>query len=130
MSAWHYVDTSSLSDPIQIQSIVIAPDPPKPGSDLKATIVARADREIEPGAYLDVTVKFGVVQVLHRTYDLFDPMDWSIDATAPLQKGDHTLGVVVRIPPTVAHTRCVVQIRGYTVNDEEMASLDVRLDFT
>ena len=76
----------STSDVVQIESITVSPDPPKPGEDLTVTVKGTAQENIEvrhsamvrfrlltsfqEGAYADVTVKLGLIKLLHKEFDI------------------------------------------------------------
>jgi hypothetical protein len=77
------------TDPIQIKSISVFPDPPEPGRNLTVTVEATAQEEVDvrlhtqvpyipdhehifsqEGAYADVTVKVGLIKLLQKQFDL------------------------------------------------------------
>lgn len=74
------------TDPIQIQSIEISPDPPLPGKPLTVKVTGTASEVIEvgpqtiihtefhhclkEGATADVTVKLGLIKLLTKTFDV------------------------------------------------------------
>ncbi|KAG8745928.1 Phosphatidylglycerol/phosphatidylinositol transfer protein [Ceratobasidium sp. 414] len=75
MNGWSYVDCGLPTDPVQIESIQISPDPPQPGKDLTVTVKWYAADRIEAsttgeGAYTDVTVKLGLIKILQKQFDL------------------------------------------------------------
>jgi hypothetical protein len=77
------------TDAIQIESINVSPDPPKPGQNLTVIVEASAMEEVkvrlhtkipyspdrimsffQEGAYADVVVKLGLIKLLHKQFDL------------------------------------------------------------
>lgn len=90
--------SGSPSDALQIDSIKISPDPPKPGQDLTIVASGRAQSKIDVrlispppcvkherrrrreltnrarfsqfGTYADVTVKLGLIKLLTKTFDV------------------------------------------------------------
>jgi hypothetical protein len=79
-----------MDDIIQIESIKVSPDPPKPGQDLTVTVkgaaidvievmnslfclrrkVVEGARQLKEGAYADVTVKLGLIKLVQKRFDV------------------------------------------------------------
>jgi hypothetical protein len=62
--------TGLATDPIQIKSIKVSPDPPQPGQNLTVEVEADVINKIDEGAYADVTVKLGLVKLLQKQFDV------------------------------------------------------------
>ncbi|KAF8756164.1 Glutamine amidotransferases class-II [Rhizoctonia solani] len=101
-SRWSWTDCGLPSDGVQIKSIEVSPDPPKPGQDLTVTVIATADQPIEEGAYADVTVKLGLIKLLNKRFDICEEAR-NANATiqCPVQKGDHTVVQTVALPKEI-----------------------------
>ncbi|CAE6481108.1 unnamed protein product [Rhizoctonia solani] len=69
-SRWSWTDCGLPSDGVQIKSIEVSPDPPKPGQDLTVKVIATSNKEITEGAYADVTVKLGLIKLLKKQFDI------------------------------------------------------------
>ncbi|WTC75278.1 ML domain-containing protein [Streptomyces anulatus] len=112
MTTWRYTDIGRDTDPLIINSITATPDAPQPGSPWKLAINATVLETIKEGAYLDVTVKLGLINLLQKRYDLFEclngkhpeiPLTLDDKQVGPIEKGkvDMTLALNLKreVPP-------------------------------
>lgn len=139
MTSWsYYTDAGLPTDPLQVESIALTPDPPKPGADLKGVIKATVTAEITDGAYADVMVKLGLIKLLHKRFDLFaelkkDGSPWSLTADsgngAPVTPGRVELTFDGRLPREIPKAKFIVIVRAYTVDEDDLAALDFKVDF-
>ena len=65
---------------------MLDPDPPKKGQNLHIEFEGWLSEEIEEGAYIDVIVKYGVVKLLQKKFDLCEQAK-EIDKECPLPSG-------------------------------------------
>jgi hypothetical protein len=140
MANWSYTDAGSSYDVLQIQDLTSIPDSVKPGSEWRADIRANANDEIADGAYLEITVKLGLIKLLHKQYDLFEKLradaakdGWSLtletgDAGEPIRKGDVRLTLAVQLPREIPSARFAIAVRARTVDDDDLAALDFKVD--
>ncbi|MDH6130710.1 hypothetical protein P3T37_000077 [Kitasatospora sp. MAA4] len=140
MAGWSYTDAGLPSDPLQIESLLVSPDPPKPGSTVTLRINAVAVEAIEDGAYFDLVIKLGLVKLLQRRYDLFeelrgggvDALKLSCDTSdgkGPIPKGRTVLTAVIDLPREIPRAKFMLNVRAFTVNDDDLAALDIKVDF-
>lgn len=140
MAGWSYVDRGLPTDALQIKSMTVTPDPPKPGSPVTLRIDATATRAIEDGAYFDLVVKLGLIKLIERKYDLFaelrgggaEGLELSCDTSdgkRPMPKGDTVLTAVIGLPREVPRAKLKLQVRAYTVDDDDLAAVDFDVDF-
>ncbi|KAI0034323.1 ML domain-containing protein [Vararia minispora EC-137] len=128
--SWDWSDCGLTSDPIQIESIVVTPDPPKPGQEMTVTVKASAQEVVEDGAYADVTVKLGVVKLLHREFDLCEEArNANMSVTCPVDKGDYTVVQSVTLPKEIPQARFTVDVQGYTVDDDDLFCVNLKVNF-
>ena len=140
MTSWSYENVGLDTDLLQIETITVTPDPPKPGREVKLTIKGTVQEAVEDGAYFDVTVKLGLIKLLQKQFDLFAELrngssteGWSANpdpAGGPIKPGDLELTVTMQLPREVPQAKFVLNARGYTAADDELAALDFRFDFT
>jgi hypothetical protein len=140
MANWSYTDAGSSYDVLQIQDLTSIPDSVKPGSEWRADIRAVAHDEIKDGAYLEITVKLGLIKLLHKQYDLFEKLradtakdGWSLtletgDAGEPIRKGDVRMTLAVQLPREIPNARFAIAVRARTVDDDDLAALDFKVD--
>ncbi|KAG9314429.1 hypothetical protein JVU11DRAFT_5226 [Chiua virens] len=144
--SWSYVDCGSGSQLIQIKSINVSPDPPKPGQDLTVTVTGTAVDTIQDGAYADVTVKLGIIKLLSKRFDVCDEArNANTTIQCPVEPGtynvSHTVALPREIPQGLPHkhtsysplnltvAKFTINVRGYTVDEDDMLCLDLKVDF-
>ncbi|MFE6055599.1 ML domain-containing protein [Kitasatospora sp. NPDC056446] len=138
MASWDYDNVGSPIDALQINRITVTPDPPTPGQTNVFTINAAAEEAIADGAYLDVTVKLGLIKLLTKRYDLFAELRGegtlkltcaTSDGKSPIPKGATTLTLTLDLPKETPRAKFAIDVQGYTVDDNELLALKVKVDF-
>ncbi|CAE6539519.1 unnamed protein product [Rhizoctonia solani] len=129
-SRWSWTDCGLPSDGVQIKSIEVTPDPPKPGQDLTVKVIATSEKEITEGAYADVTVKLGLIKLLQKKFDICEEAR-NANATiqCPVGKGDHEVVQTVALPREIPRAKFTVDVRGYDANDEDLVCVKLNVDF-
>jgi len=130
MEGWDYKNCGLPEDAMNIESITVSPDPPQPGQDLTVNVVGSATRRIEEGAYADVTVKLGLIKLLSKRFDVCEEArSANVSIQCPVEEGKYTVSQTVALPKEIPRAKFVVQVRGYTADDDDMACLDLTVDF-
>ncbi|GAB7185978.1 hypothetical protein ATKI12_5809 [Kitasatospora sp. Ki12] len=138
MTGWEYENVGLPTDPLQIESITVTPDPPTRGQADVFTIKAAALADIADGAYLHVTVKLGLIKLLTKQFDLFSELRGegglklscsTSDGKNPIPKGDTTLTLTMDLPKETPQAKFGIDVRGYTVDDDDLLALKVKVDF-
>ena len=62
-------DSGLTTNALQIESIVITPDPLRAGDTAKVTIKATVQEEIKEGAYVDAVVRLGLIKLVSKQFD-------------------------------------------------------------
>ncbi|KAF7966634.1 hypothetical protein HWV62_37591 [Athelia sp. TMB] len=146
--SWDYTDCGSPTDPIQIQSIEVSPDPPQPGKDLTVKVKATVLERIEEGAWVDVTVKLGLIKILHKQFDLCEEArNAHASIQCPAEPGDYEVSQTVTLPKEIPPGTLLslsglqslvtplllakfnIDVRGYTVDDDDLVCLRLKADF-
>ncbi|KAF7966635.1 hypothetical protein HWV62_37593 [Athelia sp. TMB] len=128
--SWEYKDCGLASDPIEIKSIEVSPDPPQPGQDLTVKVHAYVNQRIEEGAYADVTVKLGLIKLLHKQFDVCEEArNAEADVQCPVEVGDYTVSQTVALPKEIPRAKFVVEVKGYTAEDDDMLCVNLKVDF-
>ncbi|KAL1737332.1 ML domain-containing protein [Schizophyllum commune] len=131
LESWAYTDCGVPTDAIQLKSIEVSPDPPKPGEQLTVTVNAEVQEQIEEGAYADVVVKLGRIILLKKTFDICEEARKAeADVQCPVEKGPYTVVQTVDLPKEIPKAKFTVSVRGYTHEDDDMACVDLQVDFT
>ncbi|KAJ7254017.1 ML domain-containing protein [Mycena haematopus] len=129
-SGWEYVDCGLPSNPIQIDSIELSPDPPLPGQDLTVTVKAVVTEVIAEGASADVTVKLGLIKLLQKNFDVCEEArNANATVSCPVEPGPYEVVQTVALPKEIPKAKFVVLVRGTTVTEEAMLCLDLKIDF-
>ncbi|CAG8757466.1 15794_t:CDS:2, partial [Acaulospora colombiana] len=99
---WKYELCGTEEDIVEVESISISPDPPKPGEDLEITASGKVKQTLEEGAYADVTVKLGLIKLLRKEFDICEEAR-KANATiqCPVEPGDYTLVQKVALPKEI-----------------------------
>ncbi|WVF69237.1 phosphatidylglycerol/phosphatidylinositol transfer protein [Kwoniella sp. CBS 6097] len=128
--SWSYVDCGLATDAVQLKSISVSPDPPVPGKNLTVSVEADVIKTIDDGAYADVTVKLGLIKLLHKQFDVCEEAE-NANATVqcPVKPGPYSVKQTVELPKEIPKAKFSVQVRGYTSDDEDMVCLDLFVDF-
>lgn len=140
MTNWSYTDCGSPEDPLRIESITSSPDPLTPGSEWKLIIKGVAQSEIKDGAYLDVTVKLGLIKLISKRFDLFevlrggDFLGWTLTLDTGVGGGSIGKGPVVltlgkKRTRETPGTKYTVSLRGYTAEEDGLLCIDLKADF-
>ncbi|KAF7319849.1 ML domain-containing protein [Mycena kentingensis (nom. inval.)] len=128
--SWGYEDCGNPEDPVELKSITVSPDPPKIGEDLTVIIVAEVKDTIEEGATADVLVKVGRLKLLEKTFDLCEEArNANASISCPVKEGLHTIEQTVALPKEVPKLKYVINVRGFTVEEEPMACVDLTVQF-
>ncbi|KAG0708943.1 ML domain-containing protein [Suillus ampliporus] len=130
MESWSYSDCGLPSHAIQLKSISVSPDPPKPGQDLTVTVVGTAQERIEEGAYAEVVVKLGLIKLLSKTFDICEEARGAnTTIQCPVEEGDYTVVQTVALPKEIPQAKFKVSVRGYTADEDDMLCLDLEVNF-
>ncbi|KAJ8508224.1 hypothetical protein ONZ45_g9490 [Pleurotus djamor] len=128
--SWEYSDCGLPTDPIQIKSIEVTPNPPKPGAEITVTVKAEATERVEEGAYAEVAVKLGRITILKKSFDLCEEARKAeTDVQCPVEKGEYEVVQTVQLPKEIPPAKVTVQVRGYTADDDDLVCLDLNVDF-
>lgn len=113
---------------LNLQSVIIEPNPPARGENL--TIIAKGflAQDIEEGAYVDVDVKYGFIKLIHQTFDLCEEIK-KVDMECPLKAGQQIIIKQVEVPDEVPPGKYSVNARAYTVEDEFITCLSATVEF-
>jgi hypothetical protein len=127
---WEYAVCGSDTDVVEIKSIEVSPDPPQPGQDLTVNVVAYAHEVVKEGAYVDITVKLGLIKLLQKRFDVCEEARNSdVDIECPIEEGPYNVTQTVALPKEIPPAKFVVEVKGYTVDDEDLVCVNLKVDF-
>ncbi|MFF2812337.1 ML domain-containing protein [Streptomyces sp. NPDC058000] len=136
MTSWSYTDCGLSTDALQIRSVEVSPDPPETRNQTVITLKGTVQEVIEEGAYVDVVVKLGLIKLIQKRYDLHEELRQggafalvTPAHTSPIPKGDIELRFTPPLPGPTPQAKFSVALRAYTAGDEDLACLDIKLDY-
>ncbi|KAJ7923333.1 ML domain-containing protein [Mycena leptocephala] len=128
--SWEYDNCGQPSDAVQIKSITVSPDPPKIGAELTVTVDVEVMETIEEGATADVLVKVGRIKLLQKTFDICEEaLNANASISCPVAPGPYQIVQTVELPKEVPKLKYVINVRGYTKEEDDMACLDLTVQF-
>ena len=139
MAGWRYENAGMPSDPLEVLSIEVTPDPPKSGDTVNATILASIREEIKEGACLDVTIKLGLVKLFEKRFDLFKKLrgesgegDWTLtldtnSGDAPIKTGTYHFSFACSLK-NAPKAELTIDVRGTTADEDDLGHLRINLD--
>jgi len=135
-------DNGDFDDLLTIDSLTATPTAPQPGSDLQITIKGTTSADITAGAYIDVTVKLGLIKLLRKQFDLFEELRASsttvgqatLNMTVAQQKdsvipaGDFTLTYAITLAKEIPKARFNVTAEFWNTDDADIATIGAQLE--
>lgn len=79
---------------MEIRDITLTPSFPEPGKELLIEAEGIIKDPIQEGAYVQVTVKIGVVTLIRRTFDLCEEMQKNDVLDCPVRQGPTKASIV------------------------------------
>lgn len=113
---------------LNLQSLIIDPNPPIRGENLTFVAKGILSQDIEDGAYVEVDVRYGFIKLLHQTFDLCEEIT-KVDMECPITKGEQVIKKMVEIPAEVPPGKYIVNARAYTKDDIFITCLSAMVEF-
>lgn len=85
------MNAGDASYAVEIKDITLTPSFPEPGKELLIEAEGIIKEPIEDGAYVEVTVKLGVITLIRKTFDLCEEMQKNDVLDCPVKKGPLTV---------------------------------------
>lgn len=98
------------------------------GTDLEIVASGTLKEDIEAGAKVALTVKWGLIQLIHTTADLCDQVG-RVDLECPIKKGPMTLKKAVSIPKEVPPGQYTVIANVVDKDAKQVTCLEGRIHF-
>ncbi|CAK1363859.1 Phosphatidylglycerol/phosphatidylinositol transfer protein [Cercospora beticola] len=113
---------------LAIKKVDLDPNPPKAGTKLQVAATGVLAEDVEQGAKVAYTVKYGVITILHSTADLCETVA-NVDLECPLKKGDLTLTKDVDLPAQIPPGTYTVEATVVTKDDKPITCLKAKVQF-
>jgi len=121
--------SSPDDDLITIDHVNLDPNPPKPGTVLSIEAKGSFTEDIEEGAYVLLTVKYGLITLIKQQEDLCSQME-NVDKECPLEKGDVTITKEVELPSAIPPGKYTVLADVFTFDDRRITCLEATVAFS
>ncbi|KAL8642436.1 MAG: hypothetical protein Q9228_000864 [Teloschistes exilis] len=119
------------SDPsgfiLTINHVDLEPNPPKKGQALQIKAKGNFTEEIEQDAYINLSVKYGLITLVNTKADLCEQMK-EVDETCPL-RGVKDFTKEVTLPKEIPPGKYTVLADVYTKYDEKITCLKAQVQF-
>ncbi|GAA5974483.1 hypothetical protein JCM11641_003246 [Rhodosporidiobolus odoratus] len=130
MTQWGWYDCGEPGDALEIESIKISPDPPKPGHNLTIEAAGKVKTLIDEGTYADITVKLGLIKLLTKRFDVCDELDNAhADLSCPIQPDTYKITQTVALPKEIPRAKFQVAARVFTQEEAPAACVDLWINF-
>jgi len=124
------IDCGTDEDAFKLNSIVATPYPPRSGENVTVEASGTVFIPILEGAFVDITVKLGVVKLLTKRVDICEQARNGGELDCPLPEGEYHVKETFEIPGVAPLGRYTIQARGYMSEESEevdLACADVKL---
>ncbi|KAB5572533.1 ML domain-containing protein, partial [Coniochaeta sp. 2T2.1] len=123
-----YCDKERDDDIIRIQSVDLSPNPPEAGTELVIKAVGTVYETIEEGAYVNLSVKYGLIRLINTQADLCEQIK-NVDLECPIEKGVISIVKSVDLPKEIPPGKYTVNADVYTVDDKHITCLTAQVVF-
>ncbi|KAG5992913.1 hypothetical protein E4U52_002444 [Claviceps spartinae] len=113
---------------IEIYNIDLAPNPPAAGKNLIIKATGAVKRPIENGAYIDLTVKYGLIRLLTTRADLCDKIG-EVDLKCPLNPGNMQITKTVELPNEIPPGTYTVTADVFSAHHKRITCLTATVKF-
>ncbi|PKS08828.1 hypothetical protein jhhlp_003437 [Lomentospora prolificans] len=117
------------NDILTIKSVDLSPNPPLAGEELVIKAVGYAAKDIEEGAYVLLTVKYGLIKLISTTADLCEQIK-NVDLECPIKEGELSITKSVDLPAEIPPGKYTVLADVFTKDDEPITCLQASVVFS
>ncbi|KAJ7130681.1 ML domain-containing protein [Mycena filopes] len=122
--------TGTKTDAIQLKSVTILPSAPKQGQNVTLSVEFNATQTIKVGAYGNVTVGAGSIEIWSAQFDLCAQMKEGANMTCPIKQGYHTFTLTRQLPGDIPSAIYSAKIRTFTAQGRQMTCFTLFANFT
>ncbi|KAF4459476.1 phosphatidylglycerol phosphatidylinositol transfer [Fusarium albosuccineum] len=117
------------ADLIRIDSVDLLPNPPQAGQELVIKAKGTVKQKIEEGAYVLLTVKYGLIRLISTKADLCEQIG-NVDLKCPVEAGDLEITKSVDLPAEIPPGKYTVLADVFTVEDVQITCLTATVTFS
>ncbi|KAJ1035989.1 hypothetical protein NDA13_000644 [Ustilago tritici] len=127
---WQWVSCGTGDEIVDVESIVVSPDPPVPGQNLTVRAKGTVKDEVSDGTFADVVVKLGLIRLLARRFDVCEEARTNnADLQCPISAGDYELEQTVALPREIPPGKFNVHLTGENQDGSNLLCLDLSIQF-
>ncbi|KAG5992190.1 hypothetical protein E4U54_003718 [Claviceps lovelessii] len=128
-SPLEYCPNKKTDGYIEINRVDLLPNPPAAGKQLVIKANGTVKKAIEKGAYIDLTVKYGLIRLLTTTADLCEQMG-EVDLKCPVEPGERVITKTVELPKEIPPGTYTVVADVFTAKKERITCLTATVTFS
>lgn len=117
------------NDILTIKSVDLSPNPPLAGEELVIKAVGSVSKDIEKGAYVLLTVKYGLIKLISTTADLCEQIT-NVDLECPIKEGELSIIKSVDLPAEIPPGKYTVLADVFTRDNEPITCLQATVVFS
>ncbi|KAI9732661.1 MAG: Phosphatidylglycerol/phosphatidylinositol transfer protein [Cirrosporium novae-zelandiae] len=118
----------STDDILEIDYVDLNPNPPAAGKSLIITASGTLSQDVEDGAYVNLSVKYGLIRLINQKFMLCDEAK-NIDLKCPIKKGPMEIVKEVELPKEIPPGKYTVLADVYTKDDKKITCLTATVTF-
>ncbi|EST08603.1 MD-2-related lipid-recognition domain protein [Kalmanozyma brasiliensis GHG001] len=127
---WQWASCGTGDEVVDIDSIVVSPDPPVPGQNLTVRAKGTVKDEVSDGTFADVVVKLGLIRLLARRFDVCEQArEANAEIQCPISAGDYELEQTVALPREIPPGKFNVHVTGQNQDGSNLLCLDLSIQF-
>jgi len=111
-----------------IEQVDLLPNPPQAGAELLIKATGTIKEDIVEGAYMQLTVKYGLIRLISTKADFCDQIG-KADLECPVKAGKIEVTKAVDIPAEIPPGKYTVQADVYTGDDVKITCLTATVAF-
>ncbi|KAL2206464.1 hypothetical protein CC79DRAFT_1369881 [Sarocladium strictum] len=116
-------------DLVTIDKVDLSPNPPQPGKELLIKASGVVKEKIEEGAYVLLTVKYGLIRLISTKASLCEQVG-NVDLECPLEEGKVEVTKAVDIPAEIPPGKYTVLADVYTEEGDPITCLTATVSFS
>lgn len=117
------------ADLVKIDKVDLSPNPPKAGQELIIKAKGSVKQKIDQGAYVLLTVKYGLIRLISTKADLCEQIG-NVDLECPVEAGDLEITKAVDLPNEIPPGKYTVLADVFTVDDVQITCLTATVVFS
>ncbi|SAM85015.1 related to phosphatidylglycerol/phosphatidylinositol transfer protein [Ustilago bromivora] len=127
---WQWASCGTGVEIVDVESILVSPDPPIPGQNLTVRAKGTVKDEVSDGTFADVVVKLGLIRLLARRFDVCEEARTNnADLQCPISAGDYELEQTVALPREIPPGKFNVHLTGENQDGSNLLCLDLSIQF-